>query len=91
MNGKASLTADRYGITAYGSYLTTDGFSALAAGTENDGFEQAAGGANAYFNMSDTLTLRASGRYADGTVEIDNFGDTEDIQDTAAIFGQRLP
>ncbi len=87
LSGNASYAEGSFGITAYGSYFETEGFSALASGTEKDGFEQLAGGANAYLKISDQLTLRASGRYADGTVEIDNFGDTEDTQDTEQYSG----
>ncbi len=87
LNGNASYAEDRFGITAYGSWFETEGFSALAAGTENDGFEQLAGGLNAYLAITDQLSLRATGRYADGTVEIDNFGDTPDTQDTEQYSG----
>ena len=87
LNGSASYAEDRFGVTAYGSWFETEGFSALAAGTEKDGFEQAAGGANAWFAIADGLTLRAGGRYSDGTVEIDNFGDTQDTQDTEQYSG----
>lgn len=87
VNGNASYAEDRFGITAYGSRVETEGFSALASGTEKDGFEQWAGGVNAYVKFGNSLTFRASGRYSDGTVEIDNFGDTEDTQDTTQYSG----
>jgi len=82
LTGRASYAEDRFGIAAYGSWFENEGFSALASGTEKDGFEQAAFGGNAWLALSYNLTLRAMGRYSDGTVEIDNFGDTEDTQDT---------
>lgn len=82
LTGNASLAEDRFGLTAYGSWFETEGFSALASGTEKDGFEQAAGGFSGWVKMGPTLTLRTTGRYSDSTVEIDNFGDTEDTQDT---------
>jgi len=85
--GSASYAGDRYGVTAYGSWFENEGFSALASGTEKDGFEQAAGGANAWLAIADGLTVRAGGRYSDSTVEIDNFGDTEDTQDTEQYSG----
>lgn len=87
LTGSAGYAEDRFGITAYGNYFETEGFSALAAGTEKDGFEQAAGGANAYFAITPELTFRANGRYSDSVVEIDNFGDTEDTQDTQQYSG----
>ncbi len=86
-SGDASYSEGAFGITAYGSWFETEGFSALASGTEKDGFEQLAGGVNAALEITDQITFRASGRYADGTVEIDNFGDTEDIQNTEQYSG----
>ncbi|WP_169817012.1 TonB-dependent receptor plug domain-containing protein [Paraurantiacibacter namhicola] len=82
LSGDAGYAGDRFGITAYGSLYDTEGFSALAAGTEKDGFRQEAFGANGYAALSDSLTLRASVRHADSLVDIDNFGDTADTQDT---------
>ena len=87
LTGRASYAGERFGLTAYGSWFENEGFSALASGSEKDGFEQVAFGANGRFAITDTLTLRAGGRYADGTVEIDNFGDTEDTQDTEQYSG----
>lgn len=76
------------------SYLTTDGFSAAASGTEPDGFKQFAGNlrARAYFGPS--FEVIGSLRYADGTLDIDGFappsyalGDTPEVQKTEQLSG----
>ncbi|NMW31738.1 TonB-dependent receptor [Altererythrobacter sp. RZ02] len=56
-----------------GSYLTTDGFSSAASGTEADGFEQWDISGRSSLYLSDEITLFARGRYAEGDLEIDGF------------------
>ncbi|MXO90598.1 TonB-dependent receptor [Altererythrobacter aquaemixtae] len=67
------VQTDQFYIGASGSYLTTDGFSAAASGSEADGFEQwdIAGRTSVY--VSDRITLFARGRYAEGDLDIDGF------------------
>lgn len=72
-----------------GSYVTTDGFSSAANGTEADGFEQWAVAGRSAAYLSPQLTLFARGRYAEGELEIDGFpfpafvlADTDEYQDT---------
>ncbi|MBB3035277.1 TonB-dependent receptor plug domain-containing protein [Alteriqipengyuania lutimaris] len=76
------------------SYLTTDGFSAAASGTEPDGFRQQAYNLRGRAYLSRTFEIFASGRYADGTLEIDGFpapsftlGDTPEVQETRQLSG----
>lgn len=56
-----------------GSYLTTDGFSSAANGTEADGFEQWDVSGRSSLYLSDQITLFARGRYAEGDLDIDGF------------------
>lgn len=76
------------------SYLTTDGFSAAANGTEPDGFRQQAYNLRGRAYLSRTFEIFASGRYADGTLEIDGFpapayalADTPEVQETRQLSG----
>ncbi len=71
-----------------GSYVVTDGFSAAAAGTEPDGFEQYALAARSSLYLTDALSLFARGRYVESDLDIDGFvfpigiADTDGVQDT---------
>ncbi len=76
------------------SYLTTDGFSAAASGTEPDGFRQFAGSLRGRAYISRTFELVGSLRYADGTLDLDGFapptyalGDTPEVQKTQQLSG----
>ncbi|NCP18845.1 MAG: TonB-dependent receptor [Erythrobacter sp.] len=76
------------------SYVTTDGFSAAASGTEPDGFRQFAGNLRARAYLSRTLELIGSLRYADGELDIDGtpaptftLADTPQVQDTQQLSG----
>ena len=75
-------------------YITTDGFSAAASGTEPDGFKQFAGNLRARAYLSRTFELIGSLRYADGTLDLDGFappsyalGDTPEVQETQQLSG----
>ncbi len=75
-------------------YLTSDGFSAAAAGTEPDGFRQSELAGRLRANLTRTLSVFATGRYADGRLEIDGFpapafmlADTGEYQDTRQLSG----
>lgn len=79
----AAYTGDRFGVSAYGNYFETDGFSVAAAGTEDDAYRQWSGGAAAYARLTDWATLNVQGRYSDSRVEFDfPPTDTNDVQDT---------
>ena len=76
------------------SYLTTDGFSAAAVGTEPDGFRQQAYNLRGRAYLSRTFEVFASGRYAEGELEIDGFpapafalADTYEVQETRQTSG----
>ena len=76
------------------SYLTTEGFSAAASGTEPDGFNQFVGNLRGRAYLSRTFELIGSLRYADGTLDIDGFappsyglGDTPEVQETQQLSG----
>ena len=87
LHGDAGYGTERFGVSVYGSHFDTEGFSALASGTEDDGFNQTAIGTHAYLALGDAVTLRASGRYSDSLVDIDNGGDTLDTQATEQYSG----
>ncbi|MFN2100334.1 TonB-dependent receptor plug domain-containing protein [Altererythrobacter sp. MF3-039] len=77
-----------------GGYFRTDGFSAAARGTEPDGFEQWSVSARGNIRLTPTLEAFASGRYAEGDLEIDGFpfptftlSDTDEFQDTDQYSG----
>ncbi|MDN3645072.1 TonB-dependent receptor [Pontixanthobacter aestiaquae] len=83
------VQTDAFYVGLSGSYLTTDGFSSAASGTEADGFEQwdIAGRSSLY--VSDQITLFARGRFAEGDLDIDGFpapafalADTDEFQKT---------
>ena len=76
------------------SYLTTNGFSAAASGTEPDGFRQFAGNLRARAYLSRTFELIGSLRYANGTLDIDGtpaptyaLADTPEVQETEQLSG----
>ncbi|WP_370180343.1 TonB-dependent receptor plug domain-containing protein [Alteriqipengyuania sp.] len=76
------------------SYLTTEGFSAAASGTEPDGFRQFAGNLRARAYLSRQFELIGSLRYADSELEVDGFpfpaytlADTPEIQETEQVSG----
>lgn len=77
-----------------GGYYTSDGFSSAASGTEPDGFEQFAVTGRGRLYLSQTVELFASGRYAEGDLEIDGFpfpaftlSDTAEFQETTQYSG----
>ncbi|HYD24013.1 MAG TPA: TonB-dependent receptor [Croceibacterium sp.] len=74
--------------------LDSDGFSAAAAGAEADGFRQSELAGRATVALARGVSAFASGRYADGRVEIDGFpaplfalADTAEFQDTRQLSG----
>ncbi|MEL7729305.1 TonB-dependent receptor [Citromicrobium bathyomarinum] len=76
------------------NYLTTNGFSAAANGTEADGYDQFAGNLRARAYISRQFELFGSYRYAEGTLEVDGFpaptyalADTFEVQETRQQSG----
>lgn len=90
------ISGERYGITLNGGYVSTDGFSQAAAGTEADGFRQYRAGGRAHVELTPGLTANVVGRYTRGKLEIDGFDfnppygfiDTADYQRTREIGGR---
>jgi len=88
-NASAGFAGDTFAASLSGGYARTDGFSAQSAGTEVDGYEQWNLSGRARANLSDALTLRAVGRYADSHLGIDLTGPNgADFQDTREITGR---
>ena len=90
----AGVSGDAGQISLTTGYYDSDGFSAAAVGTENDGFRQWHLGGRGRLNVADGFSLVASARYADGRLEIDGFpapdyvfADTAEFQDTREISG----
>nr|WP_326521313.1 TonB-dependent receptor [Parerythrobacter aestuarii] len=93
-NLSGSIESDDAFLSVAGGYYTSDGFSAAASGTESDGFEQFAVTARGRWFLSGTTELFASGRYAEGMLEIDGFpfpsftlSDTLEYQETTQYSG----
>ncbi|MCB2084015.1 MAG: TonB-dependent receptor [Sphingomonadaceae bacterium] len=92
VNASGGLSNDDYFLGLSGSYFRTDGFSAAASGTEDDGFEQWAVNGQGRYYLSYAVELFARARYAEGELEIDGFpapnftlADTEEYQKTRQL------
>lgn len=77
-----------------GTWFSTDGISAAAAGSEADGFEQWAINGHARYYFNDSFEAFARARYAQGDLEIDGFpapafslADTLETQATRQFTG----
>lgn len=84
---RASLGPSHFGFG--GGYVRTDGLSNAVGGTERDGYRQYLANVTNRTEISNTLTFRAFGLYADSRVDLDGFppptyafGDTNDYQKT---------
>lgn len=91
----AGIKRDRYSVTLDSGYTHTDGISAAASGTELDGFRQWHVGGRGRVELSDSLAFTATGRYADGKLDIDGyppplyvFADTPEYQTTREKSGR---
>ncbi|MCY1672277.1 TonB-dependent receptor [Novosphingobium sp. SL115] len=92
----AGLSTDRAAITLNGGYTRTDGISAAAVGTEPDGFRQWRVGGKGRLNLTGSLAVVATARYADSRTDIDgfgpptyfDFGDTPEYQTTRQASGR---
>ncbi len=72
MNANIAGTSGLFEGNLGGSYVDAQGISALAGGTERDGFENAAGNGRLKVNISDTFNLDFRGYYNHATVEYDS-------------------
>lgn len=93
VNGSAGIEGDRLKGALYAGFLRSDGFSAAASGTEEDGFKQATLGGNVEARITGPVSIIGSVRYSDGALEIDGFpapafalADTRETQETEQIF-----
>lgn len=83
LNGGAGISGDNHALSLTAGYARTDGFSAQSGGTEADGYEQWNVSGKARLDLSKSLSLRATGRYADSHLGIDLLGpNSSDFQDT---------
>ncbi len=72
MNANIAGTSGLFEGSFGGSYVDAQGISALAGGTERDGFENVAGNGRLKVNISDTFNLDFRGYYNRATVEYDS-------------------
>lgn len=72
MNANIAGTSGLFEGSFGGSYVDAQGISALAGGTERDGFENVAGNGRLRINVSDAFNLDFRGYYNDATVEYDS-------------------
>ncbi|WP_408590788.1 TonB-dependent receptor plug domain-containing protein [Novosphingobium sp.] len=91
----AGIKQERYALTLNAGLAGTDGVSSAASGTEGDGFRQWRVGGKGRYALTDTLSLVATGRYADTHTDIDGypaptytFGDTPEYQITRQFSGR---
>lgn len=95
-NGNAAIAGGNDRITAglTAGYLTTNGISAAADGTEADGYRQFGATGNVQVTLAEGLALDLRGYYADGKVDLDGyappaftFGDTREYAKTQELYG----
>mgnify|MGYP000891172977 FL=1 len=72
MNANIAGTSGLFEGSFGGSYVDAQGISALAGGTERDGFENFAGNGRLKLNISDAFNLDFRGYYNRATVEYDS-------------------
>ncbi|WP_395628805.1 TonB-dependent receptor plug domain-containing protein [Sphingorhabdus sp.] len=72
MNAHIAGTGGLFEGSFGGSYVDAQGISALAGGTERDGFENVAGNGRLKVNISDAFNLDFRGYYNHATVEYDS-------------------
>lgn len=70
-NANLSGTSGMFEGSVGGAYYRTDGISALAGGTEKDGYENFAANGRLKVNLADNLALDFRGYYNRGTIEYD--------------------
>ncbi|HQS12194.1 MAG: hypothetical protein B7Y62_00270 [Sphingomonadales bacterium 35-56-22] len=72
VNANIAGTSGAFEGSFGGSYVDAQGISALAGGTERDGFENVAGNGRLKVNISDAFNLDFRGYYNHATVEYDS-------------------
>ncbi len=83
----------RVRVGANVGYLTTDGISAAAVGTERDGYRQIGGSGNLSIDLTDSFGLDLRGYYAHSRARLDGFtpsftfGDTAEYSRTQEAYG----
>lgn len=83
LSGGAGFAGKGHALSVNAGYARSDGFSAQSGGTEADGYRQWNVSGKAHVDLADSLTLRATGRYADSRLAIDLLGPNAlDFQDT---------
>jgi vitamin B12 transporter len=94
--GRARLggRSDRVSWRATAAYLTTDGVSAAARGTERDGYRNAGASGKARVSLTDQLSLDLRAVYSRGRTKFDgfappffSFGDTREYGITETLSG----
>lgn len=83
------VATERYALGAFVSRFDTDGISAAAGGTEDDGFENTTFGVNGRYAFSDRVEIDGRARHSESFAEIDGFGpvDSLDTADTTNRSG----
>jgi vitamin B12 transporter len=91
--GTAALGIARPGhaVSVSAGYVRSDNFSARSAGVEDDPYWQWQLSGKGRLALSEALSLRAAGRYADSRLDLDLSGpgpDSDDVQDTREGTGR---
>ena len=93
-NAGANYEFGHASLGVHAGHFSSDGFSAAAGGTEADGFRQTEVAARGSVTLTDEIEAFASGRHADGRLEIDGFpapafvlADTDEYQKTRQRSG----
>lgn len=91
----AGYVGDRLEAGLSGSFVDRQGYSAAAAGTEDDGYRQYNLAGRARYRLTDALALTASARYVEGKVDLDGFpppdftfADTDGTEDLRVWSGR---
>ncbi len=97
LNAEASagIGSESYNVTITAGHSLTDGISAVATGTEPDGYRQSRIGGRARADLGGGFSATLVGRYADSHLDIDgfpaplyNFADTPEYQTTREASGR---
>jgi vitamin B12 transporter len=90
------IVSERGALSLSAGYTETDGYSSAAAGIEDDGFRQYRVGGRGRLVLGQSLSLFASGRYADSRIAFDGFAssppygliDTPEYGETREVSGR---
>jgi vitamin B12 transporter len=90
-----AVRGNSYSFALNGGYVQSDGISAFAGGTEADAFRQWRVNGKGAFDLTDSISLVAAGRYADSKIDFDgypaplySFADTPEYQTTRQGSGR---